>query len=143
MDDWDDERLEPAMNLYLRLNPHDNHGFRSPLVNHLLTVGRDTDALACAERYPDDMFAETRYGEVLALYRLGRLADAETRLREAKADLPAVLPYLVRTRVRRPKLRDGGFVIRGDDQAWLYREEMRAVWTQTEGALDWLRGFRD
>ena len=143
MDNWEDDRLEPAMNLYLRLNPHDNHGFRSPLVNRLLTVGRDADALVCAERYTDDMFAETRYGEVLALYRLGRLADAETRLREAKDDLPAVLRYLVRTRVRRPKLRDGGFVIGGDDQAWLYREEMRAVWTQTEGALDWLRGFRD
>lgn len=143
MDDWEDDRLEPAMNLYLRLNPHDNHGFRAPLVNHLLTVGRDADALACAERYPDDMFAETRYGEVLALYRLGRLAEAETRLREAKEDLPAVLRHLVRTRVRRPKLRDGGFAIGGDDQAWLYREEMRSVWTQTEGALDWLRGFGD
>lgn len=143
MDDWEEDNLEPAMNLYLRLNPNDNHGFRAPLVNHLLTEGRDADALACADGYPDDMFAETRYGAVLALYRLGRLAEAETRLAEAKADLPRVLRYLVRTHIRRPKLRDLAVTIGGDDQAWLYREEMRAVWTRTDGAIEWLRRFAD
>ena len=141
-DDWEDGRLERAMSLYLRLNPNDNHGFRSPLVNHLLTAGRDADALACAERFPEDMFAETRYGAVLALYRLGRLDEAESRLRQAQDDLPLVLNYLVRARVRRPKMDGYGIAIGGSDQAWLYREDMRDVWTQTDGALAWLREFR-
>lgn len=140
LDDWEDSRLERAISLYLRLNPSDNHGFRAPFVNQLLAVGRDADALACAERYPKDMFAETRYGEVLALHRLGRLEDAESRLREATAHLPLVLKYLTRSHIRRPKLDEQHLKIGGQDQAWLYREEMRTVWAQT-AALDWLRGF--
>jgi hypothetical protein len=27
----------------------------------------------------------------------------------------------------------------GDDQAWLYRDEMRDVWLETAGAIDWLK----
>ena len=27
----------------------------------------------------------------------------------------------------------------GDDQAWYYREEMRDVWLQTPGVLEWLK----
>ena len=148
-DDWEGGRLEGVVGLYLRLNPSDNHGFRCPLVNHLLILGRDADALACADRYPNDTLAETRYGAVLALYRLGRRDEAETRLTSAKADLPKVLRYLVQPRVRRPKVRkvrkvqDRRVSIGGDDQAWLYRDEMRTVWAQTDGALDWLRGFRE
>jgi hypothetical protein len=32
-----------------------------------------------------------------------------------------------------------GVRIGGDDQAWLYREEMRDVWDATSDALEWLR----
>ena len=143
VDDWEGGRLERAMGLYLRLNPNDNHGFRCPLVNHLLTEGRDADALACADRYPNDMFVETRYGAVLALYRLGRRAEAETRLDKAKAHLPRVLRYLVPAHIRRPKVHEDRVSIGGDDQAWLYRDAMREVWAQTDGVLDWLRGFQE
>ena len=137
-DDWEDGRCESAIRLYLRLNPNDNHGVRCYFVDQLLTVGRDAAALACAEQYPNDMFAETRYGAALALYRLGRLDEAEARLGGALAALPLVPKYLLRDRVARPKSGEHGMEIGGKEQAWDYRDGMREVWAESEGALEWL-----
>ena len=56
----------------LDLNPMDNHGLRGPVMNALLEQERDDEALALAERFPDDVLAEISLGRVLALYRQGR-----------------------------------------------------------------------
>lgn len=134
---WDDARTEPALRCYLRLNPSDHHHARCDLVNQLLARDRDAEALAYAERFPNDLFAETRYGEVLALYRLGRLDEAVTRLADAATELSWVPKYLLRSHARRPrKFRRN--VVTDRELAWLYREDMRPVWMRTEGALDWL-----
>lgn len=45
----------------------------------------------------------------------------------------------MRARVKRPKFSEHGILIGGEDQAWLYREEMRDLWQDTPGALDWLK----
>lgn len=136
--DWEDGRLESAIRLYMRLNPDDTHRNRSHLVERLLTVGRDSEALACAERYPDDKFAQTRYGAVLALYRLGRLDEAEEQLEKALVDLPLVPKYLLPERIRRPRSTRRATKIGGKVQAWHYRDDMREVWMSTDGALEWL-----
>ncbi|MDE0422344.1 MAG: SEC-C domain-containing protein [Gammaproteobacteria bacterium] len=133
-------RLERFERLYLRLNPNDNHGIRAPMVNRLLAEGRDTDALAIAERYPGDMHVELPYGRVLALYRLGRLDEAAAALEDARRDLPLVPEYLLRQRVNAPELDEFRVQIGGEDQAWLYREAMRGVWMATDGMRPWLAG---
>ena len=46
--------------------------------------------------------------------------------------------YLTANRVRKPKLDPMGVNFGGDDQAWLYREEMRDLWLKTPSAIDWL-----
>ncbi len=136
-ENWEGGRLEDAIRIYLQFNPNDNHGYRCHLVDRMLIEGRDDDALACASQYPTDMFAETRYGEVLALYRLGRLEDAEARLKSAVEHLPLVPKYLLRNHIARPKM-DRNMRIGGKDQAWLYRHDMRDVWMATDGMRQWL-----
>lgn len=131
-------RLERFERLYLRLNPNDNHGIRAPMVNRLLADGRDADALAIAERYPDDMHVELPYGRVLALYRLGRLDEAAAALEDAKRDLPLVPEYLLRERLETPEMNEFGVKLGGADQAWLYRGDMREVWMATDGMRQWL-----
>jgi hypothetical protein len=123
----------------LRLNRDDNHGVRFMLMNEYLRAGSDAKALALAEQYPDDLAPETRFGAVLALVRLRRLQEAEHALHAAREDLPKTAQYLLPARVRRPRIVQGRIEVGGDDQAWLYRDEMRAVWQQTPGALEWLR----
>ncbi|ANG61797.1 hypothetical protein A8C75_04425 [Marinobacterium aestuarii] len=123
----------------VRLNAEDNHGLRWELMDAYLMAGRDQDALALAQRYEEDMAPQTRYGKVLALFRTGDLAGAEAAVREAHADLPYVARYLCLKRIRQPELDEYGITLGGEDQAWLYRDAMRATWETTEGALDWLK----
>jgi tetratricopeptide (TPR) repeat protein len=123
----------------LELNPDDTHGVRFILMNEYLRSGRDEKALALAEKYPHDIAPETRFGAVLALLRLRRLQEAERALHTASSDLPKTAQYLLPARIRRPRVAQGTIEVGGDDQAWLYRDEMRAVWQQTPGALEWLR----
>jgi tetratricopeptide (TPR) repeat protein len=123
----------------LSLNRDDNHGIRFILMNEYLRAGCDEKALALAEQYPSDLAPETRFGAVLALVRLRRLQEAEHALNAAREDLPKTAQYLLPARIRRPRIVHGRIEVGGDDQAWLYRDEMRAVWQQTPGALEWLR----
>jgi hypothetical protein len=121
------------------LNRDDNHGLRFMLMNEYLRAGSDEKALALAGQYPHDLAPETRFGAVLALVRLQRLQEAERALLTARSDLPKTAQYLLPARIRRPKLQQGTIEVGGDDQAWFYRDEMRSVWQQTPGALEWLR----
>jgi tetratricopeptide (TPR) repeat protein len=123
----------------LALNPHDNHGFRSIVVNQLLIDGDDARVLEIAGNYPRDAHPEVPYGQVLSLYRLQRLEEAQDALCTAMENLPKVARYLTAKRVRTPKLDPMGVKFGGDDQAWLYRDAMREVWLETAGAIDWLK----
>lgn len=132
------QAFEQEMRL-LRLNPGDNHGVRASVVNRLLSTGRDEEALALAGRYPDDAMVEVAYGRVLALYRLGRRADALGALKAARKMSPKVADYLVRARVPKPKLVGDYVSYGGDDEAWYYRENMRETWAAVPGLLAWLK----
>lgn len=123
----------------MALNREDHHGLRFMLINEYLRGGRDEKALALAEQYPHDLAPETRFGAVLALVRMQRLQEAERALHAARSDLPKTAQYLLPARIRRPRLPQGTIEVGGDDQAWFYRDEMRSVWQQTPGALEWLR----
>jgi tetratricopeptide (TPR) repeat protein len=125
--------------LLLALNREDNHGVRFMLMNEYLRVGNDERALALAQQYPKDLAPETRFGAVLALVRLHRMQEAERALSIARTDLPKTAQYLLPSRIRRPRILHDRIEVGGDDQAWLYRDEMRTVWQQTPGALEWLR----
>lgn len=135
----DETRSEKLMEEYLALNPSDNHGFRSVLINSYLKSGRNKEALALAEKYPEDMFAEIMYGKVLAHYRLGQLNEAKDALKNAHEDLSLVANYLVKAKVARPKMESHGFTINSREQAWMYRDEMRGEWQATPDCLEWLK----
>lgn len=74
----------------------------------LLESGGNEEAVALAERYAEDSFAETTYGFALALFRPGRSDEADDALREAITDLPAVGTELLQTRHRAPRRRHPG-----------------------------------
>jgi tetratricopeptide (TPR) repeat protein len=133
-----EDALSRAQRL-ITINPHDNHGFRSDVMNQLITKGRDEEALQLAQGYPGDMNPEVTYGKVLVLYRLGRQKEAVDELGNALEFLGKIPRYLTAKRSRKPKLHPDGVQYGGDDQAWYYREEMRDAWLQTPGALEWLK----
>jgi len=123
----------------IAINPHDNHGFRMIVMNQLIHENRDEHALELAEKFPNDMNPEVAYGRVLVLYRLGMQKEAVEALGNSLEYLGKIPRYLIAKRVKKPKLDPNGTMLGGDDQAWYYREEMRDVWRQTPGAIDWLK----
>jgi len=123
----------------IAINPSDNHGFRMIVMNQLIHQNRDEQALELAEGFPNDMNPEVAYGRVLALYRLGRQKEAVEALGNSLEYLGKIPRYLIAKRVKKPKLDPERTMFGGDDQAWYYREEMRDVWQQTPGAIDWLK----
>lgn len=128
--------------LLLALNPNDNHGVRTSLMNLYLRRGEDAAAITLASRYEDDMFAEVRYGLVLAFVRTGRKSAASAVARQAVKDLPEVRRYLMRERARRPRIDPHGFTLGSKQQAWLYRDEMREVWLEEPEAMALIRRTR-
>ncbi len=127
------------MELLLKLNPNDNHGYRGAVINAYLRSGDNEKALILANRYPNDVQAETTYGRVLALYRLNRNTEAEKMLCDAIEQLPKVAHHLTHERVKKPKLDPHGVSYGGHDQAWIYREDMRDVWKATPGLIEWIK----
>ena len=126
----------------LALNPDDNHGLRNLIINDRLRRNDNIGALRLAENYPADFHPDIAYGRALALFRLGRVDEANAAVQDAVGDLPKVPRYLLAKRVRKPKIDSVGVRMGGDDQAWLYRQEMRDTWQATPGALDWLKVHR-
>jgi len=140
LDEGEPKGAARTLETLLRLNPKDNHGVRAELMNHYLREGEDELALALARRFPNDALADMAYGEVLALYRLGRQDRARLVLTTAVHRLPRIPQYLTRKRIKRPRLTaSAGSTPGGDDQAWMYRQAMRDVWEAEPGILAWLR----
>jgi tetratricopeptide (TPR) repeat protein len=123
----------------IRINPDDNHGIRTVLINCYLRSQDNQKALDLAEEFSEDMMVDTRYGEVLASYRLGRMEDAEGLLREFHDERPKIAGALWKKRIKKPAVESHGVMLGGDDEAWFYREDMRDEWLATPGALDWVR----
>ena len=123
----------------LRINPNDNHAIRMALVNLDLAAGDNDAALAVIARYEDDGSPAVCYGAVLAWYRKQDMARAAAALRAARKACKKIESFLLPARKAKPKMSSYGIQYGGDDEAWLYREQMRAVWAATPGALDWLK----
>ncbi|MCZ0942012.1 MAG: hypothetical protein OXJ53_03025 [Gammaproteobacteria bacterium] len=142
MEQEDVERARDLAELLLALNPGDNHGTRSPLMNIHLRAGHNEAAVALAASYEDDMFAELPYGRVLALVRMGRMDEASEAARLAVDRLPEVRRYLMRERARQPRMDPYGFALGSKEQAWLYRDEMRDLWVDEPEAMALIRRTR-
>ncbi|OIO71047.1 MAG: hypothetical protein AUJ57_07615 [Zetaproteobacteria bacterium CG1_02_53_45] len=124
----------------LRLNPNDNQGMRSEVVNSYLRLGRNDDVVALCEHYPEDFDVSINFGHALALFRLGREHAANKRLIEAIQQSPHIPDALLRKRMKEPtNLYPGYTSVGGEDEAWSYRQCARDLWEKTPGALDWLK----
>jgi hypothetical protein len=142
-----DMRMQPRdasdavglIRLLLRVNRHDNHGFRSTLVTHLLRMRDAAGALDLIARYPDDAMLDVRYGEILA-HLLRRDEPAALESLKFALEVNAHVPrYLARADAKPPRGAHAGWLACGSrEEAWVYADDARDVWEATPGALKWL-----
>jgi tetratricopeptide (TPR) repeat protein len=140
---WTLGRLEEAaqhMDAMLALNPNDNQGVRQLYITLLLEM-EDTRRLEkLLKQYPDDWSACWKYGRALYEFRKkGKGGKADELLSDAIAYNPHVPPYLLGKK-KLPKQQSAPYYSPGDEvEAVDYVMAGIRPWTQTAGALDWLK----
>lgn len=123
--------------MVLTLNPNDNQGMRDFLIHDYLRLERVDDALALAQKFPDDM-AGMAYGTALALFMAKQEAAAAEAIEVASEYCPEVRKMLLADKPKQPKLTEGLVRMGGKDEAWYYRKDHLDIW-QSSGGLNWLR----
>lgn len=123
--------------MVLSIDPDDSLGLRDWLSRLYLLLDQPEKVVDLAARYPKD-FATLSYNHALALFRLGRLAQAHDALRDARGAYPEVLRMLLAKNPRKPRITPGFVTVGGKDEAWLYLSLHGELWRKG-GALDWAR----
>lgn len=134
--DWN--RFVPLAEWIISLNPNDNHGLRDILSRAYLEIGAPERVLELCARYPDDAMVPMALNGVLAALRCGRRGEALTALAGAARHCFEAVRLLLAENPKQPRMSELGVTIGGKDEAWLYRQEHRALW-ERDGALAWLR----
>jgi len=141
MDELDDPQTALEIRQWLlRLNPGDNQGMRSDVVNDYLRAGRNREAAELCSHYPEDFDVSVNFGYALALFRLGEREAADKRLIRAMNKSPRIADAVLRKRMKKPDdMFHGYFRMGGEYEAWLYHEDARDLWQDTPDALRWLK----
>jgi len=141
---WELDRAHEALQHYqelLALNPYDHYGVRYSLLNLLITLGRDADALALIERYRNDPFADWVYSRALLLFHeQGDSPSARRALQIALESNPQVPAYLTGDK-RLPKRVPDSIGLGDRSEAIHYASGNLNHWRQTPGALPWLQKY--
>jgi tetratricopeptide (TPR) repeat protein len=124
----------------LDLNPNDNQGIRSLLVDCLFARRRPVQVLAICDRYPGDGMPALLFGRVLALFMLERREEAAASLAEAARFAPMIAKELTKKTHPAPRDLHPGFVTMGGaDEAYYYWRDSGESWKRTPGALEFVR----
>jgi len=133
-----DEAIEHLQEM-LRLNPGDNQGLRYTLFDWLIAAGRDEEATRLVQQYEEDIAANWAYNRALLAFRKeGATRRARKRLREALDVNPHVPAFLLGER-RMPRQMPSYIGFGDENEAIEYAATGIALWSETEGALAWLR----
>lgn len=134
-----DEALEVFEHL-VAMSPNDNLGARALVVGYHFELKEPEGVLSMCRQFPDDAMEQLVYGKALALFQLGKGKDARKALDIATKCYPLIAAELLKTKHRRPKSVDDQHVtLGGPDQAYVYWQDQGKYWTETPGALEFLR----
>ena len=138
----DIDEIETPRQLFnglLTMNPNDNQGVRALAIKVAFAMDLPAEALNVCNRYKNDRLVDTLYGRPLALYQMGRSAQAKKALLNAVTLYPLVALELLKKRHVIPKNMSRSHVtLGGADEAYDYWQNLGVFWKRTEGALDLL-----
>lgn len=132
------DEFVPLAELALTLNPEDNHGMRYSLSTAYLVLQQPQKALDLSTAYQGDAACILPLNMLLALWQLDRKEEAGQFLHLIAPDYKTALDMLLARAPRQPELQEGGFILGGEDEAWLYRNQTYELW-KSSGALAWLK----
>ena len=131
------------MHEMLILNPNDNQGIRYLLCDALIARGENEEAWRLLSDYKEDASANFQWNTVLLSFRKsGSSHKALTALKNALKQNGFVPWYLI-GRSKIPKKMPNLLEFGGKSEAVSYVRYAIANWTNTPGAIDWLRKEMD
>ena len=125
----------------LRLNPSDNQGIRDVLATLYLKTNQLEKVLELGKQYPDDLMQELLMGRVLALFKLGRVEEAEQLIMRRYREVKHVAKEILQRKHLQPEsYQPDRMTVGGEDEAYHYYLAQGGLWEGTKGAKEWLRG---
>jgi len=122
------------------LSPQDNLGARALVVGCHFELKEPEGVLSVCRQFPDDAMDQLVYGKVLALFQLGEGMEAREALDIATKCYPLIAEELLKIKHRKPRgVDDQRITLGGSDQAYFYWQDHGKYWTETPGAIDFLR----
>lgn len=122
----------------IQLNPNDNHGCRVQLTTAHLFNGQFTHAISIASQFEEDFMCPVPLNHVLALYLDNQPTAALDQLIKIAPRFKNAINILLATNPKEPRSNSCGITAGGKEEAWIYRQDTRALWQQ-RGALEWLK----
>lgn len=138
------ERNElPAASVLMRemltLNPSDNQGIRYLLCDALIAQGKNDEARRLLTDYKEDTSANFQWNIVLLSFRKsGSSPKTLTALKNALKE-NGFVPWYLTGRSKIPKKMSQFLELGGKSEAASYARYAIVSWTNTPGAIDWLR----
>lgn len=145
--EWVLGHRDQALNDYqelLRLDPNDQNGVRILAVSGYIEAGRDADAEAILNGYPDEAYrTDWVYTRALLQFRKeGDSPAARKLLTKAQEVNPHVPDFMLA--VRQLPLDLPNYVSDGDeDEAVAYAANFLLAWRASAGAISWLRSHSE
>jgi tetratricopeptide (TPR) repeat protein len=139
---WDNSLQDEAVTHYrdmLRLNPNDNLGIRYLLLDCLLILGHDDDAIKLIKRYKEDGSAAWNWSRALLAFRQkGDCPESRRALSQATRANPHVATFLLDDK-KMPRQLPAYIGIGDKNEAIAYVHGAAEAWAATPNALAWLR----
>lgn len=123
----------------LELNPNDNQGVRSILINFLFVLDDLKGVKELLDRYKEDYMAEWLYSKVLYLFLTEDTPiKARSFLKKATAKNLYIPDFLIGRR-KIPRELPSGYTLGSEEEAIAYACHAQIAWNKHPGALAWLR----
>ncbi|NCQ65939.1 MAG: hypothetical protein GW754_03830 [Candidatus Pacebacteria bacterium] len=132
----------PYLEKIIDLNPNDNQGVRGWLATIYLITNQPQKVIELSKKFPSDIFPELAMGKVLALYKLGKISEAQKYYQKRADFIKHLRGELVATTHKQPPQSDSpfdGVRVGSPEEAWLFWEHQHAAWDGTKGVIEWLK----
>jgi tetratricopeptide (TPR) repeat protein len=134
------EKARKILEDMLGMNPDDNQGLREVLCSCYFEAGDVQSVLELSNKYEDDTTPAILFGRVLALFKAGRMDDAERALREAVKYGGSIAVEIMAKKHKKLKETGMDYIEMGSKkEAGLYWNHFGRYWDETVGAVEFVK----
>lgn len=135
-----DEAIELARHMLI-LDSNDNLGSRYRLINLLLRINDFTGIDELNENFEGEFILGWHYSIALRYFKDNQLENGTKYLKEALKFNSNVAEYLLANRTIYYPLPDN-YSLGSDEEAIIYAEFNKDIWTNTKDAIKWLKAIK-